>query len=396
MRPFGSLLPWPDAFRRAMDSAFPVERSEEIPLASACERILAEAVVAPHDVPAFDRAAVDGYALRGAEAAREGAALRCAGRILAGGAPVAVGPGGCVEIATGAPLPPGADAVVMVEETARSGDRVSLAKAVRPGQNVTRAGSDLARGEVALREGAVLGPAQVGAAAACGRSSLRVWARPRAAVFTTGDEVVEPGRPCAGGQVYNVNTFTLGALLESCGCEVARGGVVGDSFAALDAALGAHLDLDLLVVSGGTSVGEKDLLPDFLRTHGEVVFHGTAVKPGKPTLIGRIGRCLFVGVPGYPTSGLTIALRLVAPLARRIGRRPSPRAVVVRARLAREVRSPRDKTHFLPVRVADGVAESAMKESGAITSLAHADGMIVIPEGIDRLAAGAEVEVELL
>lgn len=379
-----------------MEIARPVERSEDVPLVSACGRVLAETVVSSFDVPAFARAAVDGYALRVEDAVRGGAVLRCAGRILAGGAPVTVVPGSCVEIATGAPLPPGADAVVMVEETRREGDRVALAGAVRPGQNVTRAGSDLARGETALREGSLLGPAQAGAAAACGRSSLRVWARPRAAVFTTGDEVVEPGRPCAPGQVYNVNTFTLGALLESCGCEVSRGGIVGDSLDALEAAIVPHLNREMVAVSGGTSVGEKDLLPDFLRARGEVVFHGTAVKPGKPTLVGRIGTCLFVGVPGYPTSCLTIGMRLVAPLARRIGRRPEPRAVVVRARLASEVRSPRDKTHFLPVRVADGVAESAMKESGAITSLAHADGVIVIPEGVDRLVAGTEVEVELL
>jgi molybdopterin molybdotransferase len=381
-------------------SGTPVSRIEELPLAALPGRVLAEDVQASIDVPPMDRAAMDGFAVIAAETehASRDRPLRLrvvdaswAGRPAAGH----VEPGTCVAIATGAEVPRGADAVVMVEQTTRSGDEVSIFTQTRPGQHIARRGGDLARGATVLRAGSLLTPARTGVIAALGLPHARVYARPRVAILSTGDEVIAPGGTLGPGQIFDVNTITMAAVVRSNGGEPLPHRAVGDDAVALRTAFERCLDADLVLVSGGSSVGERDYVLDLLATRGTLLFAGIRLKPGKPTVLAIVDERPVFGMPGNPTSCLTNACLLVAPLLRRLAHQPPvvPRALT--ARLASAVSSPRGRHQFFPVRIIDGDAVPAFKGSGEITSLAEADGYFEIPEEIDRVEAGTEVRVTL-
>jgi len=401
MRPFTSTLPFDEALRRLRAAAVPVGRIERVRLSQAAGRVLGRDVIADHDVPGFDRAAMDGYAVVAADTATASpaspVALREVGAAYTGDAPgTRVERGACVEIATGAPVPPGADAVVMVEQTERDASgRVIVRAAVEPGQNVGPRGSDIRAGDLVLRSGDELTPGRLGAAAALGLAEADVFARPLVVIASTGNEVVEPGRPLAPGQVHDVNTTTLHAIVRDHGGEPMVHAPVRDTIGDLRRALDAAADADLVILSGGSSVGERDLLVDVLRERGEVIFHGIAVKPGKPTLFGRIGRQLLLGMPGNPTSCLSNAYILLVPLLRVMARLPPWRPEVRRLRLARTVTSTPDRHQFYPVRIERDEAVPVFTGSGDITSLAHADGYFEIPVGVGLVAAGTPVDVIL-
>jgi molybdenum cofactor synthesis domain-containing protein len=398
MRPFTSTIPFPEALARVLEAARPTTRTETVALVDADGRVLAEDVTASFDVPAFDRAAMDGYAVRDADTRGATAdtpiPLNCVGVVAAGTMPArAVGGGECIEVATGAPLPPGATAVVMVERTTREGDVVRVAAPAAAGQHVGRRGADIASGEAVVRAGDALTPARIGALAAVGRASVRVAARPSVLICPTGDEVIAQGEPLGAGQVYDVNRFTLAAVVRRHGGVAVAHAPVGDTIDALTAVLDAGRAHDLMVFSGGSSVGRRDLLVDAVRARGEIIFHGVAVKPGKPTLFGRVGDVLVLGLSGYPTSCLSNAYALLVPLLRRTARLPPWEPRVERVPLARAVRSVADRHQIYPVAVVDGRAEPAFKSSGDITSLARADGFIEIPAGVSEIAAGTIVDV---
>lgn len=402
MRPFEHLIPVEEALALLLEAVSPVDEVEEIPLIRALHRVTAEAVVSPLDVPPFDRAAMDGYALRSADAAGAGPAsparLRCVGALYAGSVPEReVGVGECIEIATGAPLPPGADAVVMVEDTRLEEDRIEIRAAAPPGRHTTRRAADIAAGEVVLAEGTVLTPARIGSLAAIGRGTVRVYRRPRVAVGVTGSELVSPGEVAGPGQIHDVNSFSLGALLESLGCDVDRLDPCPDDLDEVCVRVGtAIVDHDLVILSGGSSVGERDLLQDALGTLGTIRFHGIAVKPGKPTMLAMVGGRPVLGMPGYPTSCLSNGYLLLLPAVERMTRRRGSLRVRLKVPLAEPLASPKDKHQVMTVRLEGGRAFRAFKESGVITSMSRADGFVEIPVGIDRLEAGAEVEVILL
>jgi molybdenum cofactor synthesis domain-containing protein len=398
MRPFTSTIPFADALARVLAAARPTTRTETVALADADGRVLAEDVTASLDVPAFDRAAMDGYAVRDADT--RGAtdetpvALTCVGVVAAGTVPArAIGPGECLEVATGAPLPPGATAVVMVEHTSRVDDVVQVRRAVSPGQHVGRRGADIASGDVVVRAGDVLTPARIGALAAVGQARARVAARPSVLICPTGDEVVAQGDPLRPGQVYDVNRYTLAALVGRHGGVAVSQAPAGDTIDALTAVLDAGRAHDVMVFSGGSSVGRRDLLVDAVRARGEVIFHGVAVKPGKPTLFGRVGGVPVLGLSGYPTSCLSNAYALLVPLLRHTARLPPWQPRVERVPLARAVRSVTDLHQIYPVAIVEGRAEPVFKSSGDITSLARADGFIEIPAGVGEIAAGTVVDV---
>jgi molybdenum cofactor synthesis domain-containing protein len=398
MRPFTSTIPFADALARVLAAARPTTRTETVALADADGRVLAEDVTASLDVPAFDRAAMDGYAVRDADT--RGAtdetpvALTCVGVVAAGTVPArAIGPGECLEVATGAPLPPGATAVVMVEHTSRVDDVVQVRRAVSPGQHVGRRGADIASGDVVVRAGDVLTPARIGALAAVGQARARVAARPSVLICPTGDEVVAQGDPLRPGQVYDVNRYTLAALVGRHGGIAVPQAPAGDTIDALVAVLDAGRAHDVMVFSGGSSVGRRDLLVDAVRARGEVIFHGVAVKPGKPTLFGRVGGVPVLGLSGYPTSCLSNAYALLVPLLRHTARLPPWQPRVERVPLARAVRSVTDLHQIYPVAIVEGRAEPVFKSSGDITSLARADGFIEIPAGVGEIAAGTVVDV---
>lgn len=400
MRPFTDTLPFDDAQRLVRGEAVPTAKTEWVALADADGRVLAAAVRAAIDVPPFERAAMDGYAVVAADTAGASEAapivLRQIGRAFTGEqTDVTLTPGTCVEIATGAPLPAGADAVVMVEHTTRTDAGVRFTRTVTPRQHVGARGGDIMAGHTVLDAAVVLTPARIGVLAALGYTSVEVYARPRVAILCTGDEVVDPGQPLGPGQLYNVNRFTLEALVRRHGGEPVALPTSRDSMAALSDTLSRVGDCDILVFSGGSSVGERDLVIDALRQHGEVIFHGIAIKPGKPTVFGRIGHAPVLGLSGYPTSCLSNAHLFLVPLLRAIARLPEWNPRTVTLPLARRITSGAGRVQFYMVRVVDGKAEPVFKASGDITSMAHADGYVSIPEETEVLDAGTLVVVTL-
>jgi len=401
MRPIRETIPIGQALALVLEAATPITRTEPVPLDQAHGRVLAESVLAAADVPPFERGAMDGFAVRADDtsgATREVArTLRCVGSIFTGMIPsIAVARGECVAIATGAPMPDGADAVVMVEDTDRIGDEVRVFAPVHPRQNVGRQGADLAAGDTVLQAGSVITPSRLGALAAAGIAEPLVFARPAVAILSTGDEIVEPGRPLGPGQIYDVNGHTLSAIVRM------HGGVpiplprAPDAMEALMQAVAeAAESADLIVFSGGSSVGERDLILDVMRAAGEVIFHGISVKPGKPTALARIHSRPALGMPGNPTSCLSNGYLLLAPMLRRMARLPEHRPHVLRLRLARRILSTTGRHQFYTVQVADGSAVPVFKSSGDITSMSQADGYIEIPAQTASVEAGEMVEVVL-
>jgi molybdenum cofactor synthesis domain-containing protein len=291
MRPFRDTIPLAEA-RQIIDANIrALDRRERLPLPSAHHRVLAEDIISTLDVPPFARASMDGYAVRaedtfGASRA-EPIALRCIERIFTGQMPThTLQPGDCAEIATGAPMPRGADAVVMVEESETDADVVRVFTPVYPKQNVGRQGADIADGQTVLHAGDLLSPAKIGVLAALGHTDVAVVARPRVAILSTGNEIVTPGEPLVPGQIYDVNRFTIAALVERHGGIAVPYRTAADTIEDLSRAIDECLREDVLVFSGGSSVGERDLMLDALASRGEVLFHGIAVKPGKPMAFG--------------------------------------------------------------------------------------------------------------
>lgn len=402
MRPFTATIPLAEANALLRANAHPIARVETVALDFLPGRVLAADVTAGASVPPFARAMMDGYAVRADDTAgatpdvpRE---LDVVGRVFTGevfGGTVAAGQ--AVEIATGAPLPDGATAVVMVEDTAPASapSRVRVHAGVTPGQNTGRAGADIAAGSVVLRAGDHLQPARVGVLAALGLTGVSVYARPRVAIVSTGNEVVPPGRPLGPGQIHDVNRSTLCAIVEAHGGQAVPLAVAADTIEALTGALSGAASCDAIVFSGGSSVGDRDLLIDLLHARGEVIFHGVATRPGKPTAFGRIDGTPVFGMPGNPTSCLTNAYVMLVPFLRTLAHLPPHRPQVVRVPLTRRVASAPERTQFYTVRLVDGHAEPAFKASGDITSMAHADGYVEIAAEVTAIEAGTPVDVVL-
>jgi len=379
-----------------------ISRTERVALENAAGRVTAADVLSPMDVPPFSRSAMDGYAVLAS--ATSGASrsvparLRLIDRIYTGEvSSVTVTAGACAEIATGAPLPAGADAVVMVEETARNGndDAVEIFSAASPGQNVGRRGADIVAGDRVVSAGDLLTPSRVGALAAIGRRDVEVYAKPRVAILSTGNEVVEPGQTLAPGQIFDVNRFTLAAIVSTHGGIPAAHRAAQDTVDALIAALDRTAEADLIVFSGGSSVGERDLVVDAIGARGKMIFHGIAVRPGKPTAFAIVSGTPFFGMPGNPTSCLSNAYILLVPFLRAIARLPPYAPRIVRAPLGRRIVSAANRHQFYTVRLQDGIAYPAFKGSGDITSLSQADGYIEIPADRDTVEEQAIVDVTL-
>lgn len=401
MRPFTSTLPFADALALALSRAAGIDRTTVVALDAADGRVASEDVRAGADVPPFDRAAMDGYAVIAADtttasqdAPRQ---LTQIDQLFTGATPErAVASGECAEIATGAPMPAGADAVVMVERTQREGSRILITAPASAGQNIGRRGADMASGDVVVQAGQTIDPARVGALAAVGLASATVYARPTVALISTGNELVEPGRPLGAGQIHDVNRFTLAAIVGRHGGMAEAMPSTGDTLEALDAALNQALEHDVIVFSGGSSVGERDLLREVIGARGEILFHGIAVKPGKPTLFAMVDGTPVFGMPGNPTSCLSNGYLLLAPFLRRVARLPAWEPRTADLPLARAIRSASDRHQFYTVRLTNGTVEPAFKRSGDITSMSQADGYIEIPAGTDSLAEGTVVRVTML
>ncbi len=400
MRPFGALLPFGEAKRIIDENITPVTRVETVSLDDASGRVLAEDFVATLSAPPFDRAAMDGYAVRAADTFEAGQRrpriLKMVGEVHAGEAlQQSVNAGECIQIATGAMMPGGADAVVMVEDTEAENGQVKVFKSVYPMSNVGREGEDIKRGASVLRRGFVLDPGKVGVLSSQGITAVKVYEKPRVAILPTGEEVVEVGKKLKPGQVYDINSHTIASVVKENGGVPIRVGISGDDIETLKAAVTEALKNDLVVLSGGSSVGERDLLVDVIQDLGEILFHGIQVKPGKPTLFALVQGKPLMGMPGYPTSCLMNTYLFLLPALRKMAHLPPRRGQTLEARLGRRVSGSVGRRQFLTVRIEGEEAIPAFKESGAITSIAEADGYIEIPENIDLLEKGELVTVTL-
>lgn len=401
MRPIRETLPMDEAMALVMEAAVPVTRTERVPLREASGRVLARPAVAAIDVPPFDRAAMDGYAVVAEDTFGAGRyepkVLRCVEKVYTGQVPTrTLAHGECIEIATGAPMPAGADAVVMVEETEKTaGDEIRIFTPVYPRQHVGRRAADIAAGQPLLAEGTVLSASRIGALAAIGLAEIDVFAKPRVAILSTGNEIVEPGRPLEAGQIYDINGFTITSVVASHGGLAVPYPPAPDTLPELVDAIRRAAEADIVVFSGGSSVGERDLILDAMKQIGEVIFHGIAVKPGKPTVFGSVGGTPVFGMPGYPTSCLSNAYMLLVPMLRKVARLPEYTPRTVSARLARRIVSTTGRHQFYTVRLLDGEALPAFKASGDITSMSLADGYIEIPAQTDIVEAGEMVDVKL-
>ncbi len=394
---FRTLLSLDEARGIVLDRV-PEAGQETLPLERAFGRILDERVVSPVDVPGFNRAAMDGYSLRSADSleAREDrpVALALIGQVPMGRMPeIVVGEGEAVEVSTGSMMPDGADSVVMVEHAEVDGGSLLIRRPVHVGENTHRAGGDVAFGETVLLPGRKLTAREIGLLAAVGRKDVMVRYL-NVGVASSGNELVPPGESLSPGQIYDINSRSIAAAVEECGASPRVFGILPDDHDSMAEGLKTMAkECDLILVSGSTSAGIGDMVYKVVEELGEVVFHGINLKPGKPTLFGTIFEKPFIGLPGYPTSALTVFGELAAPAIRKaVG--TEHLAPKTRGRLARPVRS-EGRRQMLSVGVVGGWVYPVDKGSGSITTLAQADGVVEIPDQVERLDQGEVVEVQL-
>ncbi len=362
---------------------------ESVDTFDALGRVLAQDLQSSVDVPPLDNSAMDGYALCCADVPEAGGSLPVSQRIAAGSVGVALQPGTAARIFTGAPVPEGADAVVMQENCEASGqgaDAVVKVLAVpKPGLAIRRRGEDIASGSVVLTQGTRLSPQAMGVAASAGLARLPVWRSPRVALFSTGDELTMPGQPLKPGAIYNSNRYTLRGLIQAAGAECHDLGIVEDSLDATRAALRqAAAGNDLIVTSGGVSVGEEDHLKAAVQAEGELSLWQIAIKPGKPQAFGKVGRALFIGLPGNPVASFVTFLIAVRPVLAKLSGLAVDAPVVQHLRADFDwPKADRSRREFLRARrnAQGGVELFAQQGSGVLTSALWADGLVDLAPG---------------
>ncbi|MCB1786602.1 MAG: molybdopterin molybdotransferase MoeA [Gammaproteobacteria bacterium] len=382
------LLGYEAAVERLVAAAKPVARTQVVGLREALGRVLAEPVISSFDVPGWDYSAMDGYAVRTAECAVPGGGLRVSQRIPAGTVPPPLEQGSAARIFTGAPIPAGADAVVMQEVCTAQGDSVRVEVPVAPGENIRRRGEDVRAGAELIPAGTRLQPQHIGLAASLGVAELSVVQGPRVALFASGDELVMPGDPLPPGKIYNSNLFTASGLLRALGCEVIELGIVEDSLAATQAALAAGAaQADLVLASGGVSVGEEDHVKPAVEALGSLDMWRIAIRPGKPVAFGHVDGTPFIGSPGNPVSMFVTFLLFVRPFLLRMQGRSDWQLQPLRAVADFEWPKPDKRREFQRARLAhdaDGVPRVTVhpsRSSGVLSSVTWANGLVVIPEG---------------
>lgn len=372
------------ALERMAAAARPIAEVEQVATRSAAGRVLARDVIATVDVPPLDNAQMDGYAVRCADVAQAPTQLPVALRIAAGQEPSSLPAGAAARIFTGAPIPLGCDAVVMQEDARAQDGQVVLLKVPEAGRWISRAGGDIARGSVALAAGVGLRAQHLGVAASVGVAELSVVRRPRVALFCTGDELTMPGEPILPGRIYNSNRYLLAGLLETLGCVVQDFGIVPDTLAATRAVLGrAAADADLVLSSGGVSVGEEDHVRAALESLGQLDLWQIAIKPGKPLAFGSLQGVPFIGLPGNPVSSFVTFALLVRPFLQwRLGMRgPGPQVFALRADFRH--RADPVRREFLRARINDtgGLELFTRQNSSVLSSVAWAQGLVDLAPG---------------
>jgi len=382
---------------------------ELVSLSQAYNRILATDVVSSLNIPPFNRSTVDGYAVKAADTfgteEDRPIALQLAGKVNVGEAPkVRVEKNTTVEIVTGAPIPEGADAAVMIEHTEQKDKTILIREPVSIGENVMKAGSDIRKGETVLTKGTVLSPYEVGVLAAIGLARVEVYKRPRVAIFSTGAEVTEPGKPLTTGKIFDINAYALSAAVTECGGEPLNMGIIQDETKTMKTAFKKALTIaDIVVTSGGVSVGPTDIIPKVLDLQGKpgVIIYGIAIKPGKPTTIAVVNGKPVLSLPGHPASSLLIFHLFVRPVLVRMAGKKEETPLTVNAVSSEKLFPSRGRRTHVTVtlkrdksgRIVASPVPTGL--SGAITTLAKADGFTVIHENQQFIEKGQTVKVKL-
>ena len=407
---FRKLLSFDEA-KKLLDQNFSAKPVgvEQVSISDAHERVLAQDILSSMNIPSFTRSIVDGYAVKAADtfgaSEDKPLTLKYCGHVAIGEVPkVAVKDGMAAEIVTGAPLPDGADSVVMVEYTTRRGDDVFLHRPVAIAENLMAAGSDIRNGETILKKGRFLGSREIGVLAALGLTEVTVYLRPKVAVLSTGGEVVAPGEPLLPGKIYDINAHSLSAAVQEAGCESVNLGIIPDETDSLTAAIKNALgSADVVITSGGVSVGPKDFTPQVVNSLGKpgVIISGVAVKPGKPLTIAVVDGKPVFSLPGNPTSSLFMFNVFVRPILVKLAGRPEEELPKVKAVSAKKIFPARGRRTFIMVNLSvdkNGtliVSPVPTGLSGAITTLAKADGFVEISEKQQFVDAGAKIDVYL-
>ncbi len=382
---------------------------ECVSISSAYNRVLAQDVVSTMNIPPFNRSIVDGYAVKAADtfgaSEEKPVSITFCGEVAVGESPsVVVEKGLAAEIVTGAPLPEGADSVVMVEYTTRQGHNVFVRRPVSESENMMAAGSDIRKGEKILRKGRIIGSREIGVLAAIGSTEVTVYKRPRVAILSTGAEVVEPGKQLPYGKIYDINAHTLSAAVLESGGEPINLGIIPDKKDRLKKAIKNALNsADAVITSGGVSVGPKDLTPQIVNSLGKpgVIISGIAVKPGKPTTIANVDGKPVFSLPGHPTSSLFMFNVFVRPILLKIAGRTEEAVLKIKAVTAKKMFPARGRRTFVMVNLTYDKTGTLLVSpvptglSGAITTLAKADGFVEIPEKQQFIDAGTEIDVYL-
>lgn len=406
-----------EAYERIMQAFHPLE-PERVSLWEGLGRVLAEDVYADVNIPPFANSAMDGYAVRAADTAgatrEQPVWLRVKGTLAAGQAPtVSVDPGTAIRIMTGAPMPPGADAVVRFENTSEAENNARMSAVAQSGEvaiyvpvavneNVRPAGEDIRAGEKVLAAGTELRPAELGVLASVGRADFLAYRRPRVAVLATGDELVEPDEPLSPGKIRNSNAYTNAALVRKYGGIPIRLGIARDTVADLTAKLRQAVDLkvDLILTSAGVSVGEYDVVKDVLNALGEMEFWQVRMKPGKPLAFGHVQGVPLIGFPGNPVSSMVSFEQFARPAILKMQGKRKLRKPVIRAILREDVRGGDRREFKRAIVERDGNTYYARltgdQGSGILTSMVRANGLAIVPEGVHLIRAGEEISVEML
>lgn len=401
---FGKLFSLKEALALLLekDDLFP---TEIVSFDKCLGRILREDIIAKIQVPSFAKSAMDGFAVLAQDTFNaiqsKPVTLTCISEIVPGQIfKGSVEKGQCIEIATGAPIPKGADAVVMIEHVDHEGNQVIIYKSTAPHENVIEIGSDLKKGSIVLSKGIKLTPEHIGVISALGLEQVTVAKKPKIGIASTGNELVRSPGILKDGHIYDINFFTLQSAFENIGCEIIDFGIVSDSQESLIKTI-REMDQksDLIILSGGSSLGTSDYLVQVIETLGKVLVHGIAVKPGKPTIIGRIGTKWIFGLPGHPTSALSNFYIFLKPFTQKWMGLTKYFPAQIEAKLTRKIASTIGRYEFLAVRLekteAEYLAEPTMKGSSAISSMALSDGFIEIGENVEVLEKGTNVIVTL-
>jgi len=375
---------------------------EKILLENAHRRVLAGNVYSAIDLPPFNRVSRDGYAVKSEDTfgacEDEPVVLKVVETVKAGEAAKGkVEKGTCIEVNTGAPMPEGADGVIMVEFTENKNGNVYIYRGVTIGQHVAPYGSDITRGNLLLKAGTLLTHDKIGVLAAVGIGKVEVFKKPAIAIISTGNEIIGYDKELEYGKIYDINSHTIVNAVRSCGCTPVYSGVARDDYEDLRNTIEKTTDADIIITSGGTSAGTGDVLKAVLDDIGEVFVHGIAVKPGKPTIVGMIGDKPIFGLPGYPAAALIVFHVFVAPYLREIAsRKISSKSDILKLKIGRRYHSSKGRHQYVLVKIEGESAHPILKDSGAITAIAEADGYFEIPKNVEMVVEGTEIEVVLL